>query len=70
MATLTTESKSPGDIAQSLDLDNVQLDTLRIRTCPKDDKIVTIVESNNLHTLLATLDDIICCQRVAEKMIG
>lgn len=69
-AVLKTESKDAGSISSALSVDNVQLSGLNIRTREKEGKIVTEVESENIRTLIRALDDIICCQMVAEKTIN
>lgn len=69
IATLKTESKDAGSVASALDVDNVKLEKLRVETKTEKDKILTKIESNSINTLINTLDDILCCQIVAEKII-
>ncbi|MBN2014645.1 MAG: hypothetical protein JW778_05650 [Candidatus Altiarchaeota archaeon] len=68
-AVLKTESKDAGNVAAALDADNVSLPELRIRTEKEKDKVLTRVESNSINTLINTLDDLICCQMMAEKIV-
>jgi len=69
IATLKTESKDAESVASALDIDNVKLEKLRVETKTEKDKILTRIESNSINTLINTLDDIIRCQIVAEKII-
>jgi len=69
IATLVTDSKSPKSVAGSLNIDNLELDELRIKTYSNDNRIFTTIESNNLGTMLSVIDDIIRCQIVAEGVI-
>ena len=68
-AILKTTSHDSESVAKALSVDNVQLDDLKIETRMEGDFIETTVEAENAHTLLNTLDDIICCQMVAERAI-
>lgn len=69
-ATLTTESRNAKPISRAIDIDNVRLEDLKIETKFDDGKIITEIESRSMNSLLATLDDIIHCQIVAEKVIS
>ncbi|OYT42283.1 MAG: hypothetical protein B6U86_00480 [Candidatus Altiarchaeales archaeon ex4484_43] len=69
IATLKTESKDAKSVASALDIDNVKLEKLRVETKSERDKILTRIESDSVNTLINTLDDIIRCQIVAEKII-
>jgi len=69
IAILKTESRDAKNLAKALDVDNVKLENLKIKSRARGKKIITELESNNLNTLLSTLDDIISCQMVAEKLI-
>jgi len=68
-ATLITDSKDCESVAFALNVDNIKKEDLEIETKRNKDKIITRVEAKNINTLLATLDDIIYCQMVAEKSI-
>ncbi len=67
VAELTTESKDVESVARALNVDNVQL--RGIETVVSGGSIKTVVSSDKISTLLSTLDDIICCQMVAESTI-
>lgn len=69
-ATLKTESKDAKNVSKALNVDNVKFDNLEIESKAMGKKIITKLESSNLHTLLNTLDDIISCQIVAEKLLN
>jgi len=69
IATLKTESKDAESVASALDIDNVKLEKLRVETKSERDKILTRIEADSINTLINTLDDIIRCQIVAEKII-
>jgi len=68
-ALLKTRSRDSGSVAEALEIDNVRLQDLKIKTHPGRGYIVTNVESNNLGSLLNTLDDVLYCQMLAEKVI-
>jgi len=68
-AVLKTESKDAESVASALDIDNVKLEKLRVETKSERDKILTRIEADSINTLINTLDDIIRCQIVAEKII-
>ncbi len=68
-ATLITNSKDCQSVSQSLNVDNTRFNDLEVKTATKDDRIITHIKTKNINTLLATLDDIILCQMVAEKTI-
>ena len=68
-AILKTTSQDAESVAKALSVDNVQLDNLKIETRGEGNLIKTTVETDNAPTLLNTLDDIIYCQMVAEKVI-
>jgi len=68
-AILTTESGDARSISRAIGIDNIILENLKIETKFDDKRIITEVESNSIDSLLSTLDDIIHCQIVAEKVI-
>lgn len=69
-AILKTESSDAKDVSEALNVDNSILENLEIKTKGKRGHIVTKLESGNPHTLLNTLDDIISCQMVAERLLA
>lgn len=69
-AELMTQSKDAASVSAALDVDNVQLDGLTVRTKTRKDTIITEIEASSIKTLIRALDDLICCQIVAEKTIG
>ncbi len=69
-AKLKTDSRDPTSISGALDVDNVCLEGLRVKTLAVDNIVVTEIDARNIKTLINTLDDIICCQMLAEKIIG
>jgi hypothetical protein len=69
-AVLTTRSKDAASVSAALDVDNVQLDGLSVRTKTRKDTIITEIAAGSIKTLIRALDDIICCQIVAEKTIA
>ena len=68
-ATLITESNDSKIVASALSVDNIKLDGMEIKTSTDNDKIITQINAKDTKTLLATLDDILFCQMVAEKSI-
>jgi len=68
-AVLKTESKDAESVARTLQVDNVEMEGLRIRTESNQGRIITRVESNKIGSLLSSLDDVIKCQMVAEDII-
>jgi len=68
-ALLITDSLDAENIAQSLNVDNVNEENLVITTKTQDCKIETKVKAVSMATLLNTLDDVIRCQMIAEKTI-
>jgi hypothetical protein len=70
VARLTTESKDASSVSRALNVDNIKLDGLIVESGIADGMIVTNIESNNLKTLINTLDDIISCQMAAEKLLN
>lgn len=68
-ALLVTDSLDAENIAQSLNVDNVDEENLTITTKINNHKIETKIKAKSTATLLSTLDDIIRCQMIAEKMI-
>jgi hypothetical protein len=70
VARLTTESKDASSVSRALNVDNIKLEDLAIESGIVGNKIVTNIESNNLKTLINTLDDLISCQMAAEKLLN
>lgn len=69
-AVLRTQSKDAHSVSSALEVDNVELEGLRVRTRTENGAVVTEIESDGIKALIRALDDIICCQMVAEKTIG
>ena len=69
-AVLSTISKDAASVSAALDVDNVQLDGLSVRTRTHKDTIITEASAGSIKTLIRALDDLICCQLVAEKTLG
>ena len=68
-AILKTESSDARNVSEALDVDNTPLENLEIETKEDGGSIVTRMESDNTHALLNTLDDLISCQMVAERLL-
>lgn len=68
-AVLSTSSKDAASISAALEVDNVQLDGLSVRTRTHKGTIITEASAGSIKTLIRALDDLICCQMVAEKTI-
>ncbi|MEA3255145.1 MAG: KEOPS complex subunit Pcc1 [Candidatus Altiarchaeota archaeon] len=68
-AILKTESSDARSVSEALNVDNTALENLEIETREEGGHIVTKLGSDNPHTLLNTLDDLISCQMVAERAI-
>jgi len=68
-ARLETESIDASSVSKALDVDNIKLKGLEIKSSHKGKKIITEVGSNSLPTLINTLDDLISCQMAAEKLL-
>jgi hypothetical protein len=69
-AVLSTSSEDAASVSAALEVDNVQMDGLTVRTRTHKDAIITEVEAGSIKTLIRALDDLICCQLVAEKTLG
>lgn len=69
-ATLKTDSIDAECIASALDVDNVNMENLKISTKADGGEILTHIESNNLKTLINTIDDVINSQMIAERIIN
>ncbi len=65
-AQISTESENPECVMKALSVDNKAAE---ISSKVDGKTIKTEVKANNPRTLLATVDDIIRCQMVAEKII-
>jgi len=66
---MSTESGNPGACASALSVDNSSTKDILVDTKVEGKNIVTSVECDSIRTLLATLDDLICCQMVSESVI-
>ncbi len=69
-ATLTTESADAAAVASSLAVDDVEVERLAITTRAVDGVVRADIRCATVDTLLATLDDLICCQMTAEKALN
>ncbi|HEX54829.1 MAG: hypothetical protein DRO94_02685 [Candidatus Altiarchaeales archaeon] len=71
-AIMVAESRDAKSISDSLNVDNLsdKKSGIFVESRAIDDKIITIVNTNKLGTLLNTLDDIIRCQIIAENLLG
>ncbi|MBN2250486.1 MAG: hypothetical protein JW724_00240 [Candidatus Altiarchaeota archaeon] len=69
-ARLTTDSADPESVSRALEVDNIKLEGLKIKTTHGGGRISTEIHADNLGTLINTLDDIVSCQMVAEKSIS
>jgi len=69
---MVAESRDAKSISDSLNVDNLsdKKSGIFVESRAIDDKIITIVNTNKLGTLLNTLDDIIRCQIIAENLLG
>ena len=68
-ATLKIKSRDAGSVAEALETDNLEMEDLKIKSSSDKDYVITEVESNNLGSLLSTLDDVLHCQIMAENVI-
>jgi len=68
-ARLILESKDAKVVSKSLDIDNVLLDNLKIKTYGHGNKVVTEIKTTNLKSLLNTIEDLLQCYSVAEKLV-
>lgn len=68
-AVLKTDSGDAVSVASALEVDNMKLEGLKVGTKAEGNTLVTEMESNRISTLINTLDDIICCQIMAERII-
>ena len=68
-AVLTTESKDPKSVAASLSVDNRNLSGQRVETTPEKDSIVSRIECESVRSMLASIDDLIRSQIVAESVV-
>ncbi|RLI88757.1 MAG: hypothetical protein DRO65_04710 [Candidatus Altiarchaeales archaeon] len=68
-ARLILESKDAKVVSKSLDIDNVLLDNLKIKTYDHGNKVVTEIKTTNLKSLLNTIEDLLQCYSVAEKLV-
>jgi hypothetical protein len=68
-ATLKTESWDAKSVSAALNVDNIKLEKLKIKSGHMGAMVVTEVESESLSTLANTLDDLLSCQLASEKLI-
>ncbi len=67
-ATLKTDSKNAESVASALNVDNLNSEWLHIETT-HNGAVKTKIETNDINTLLSTIDDLISCQMVSESML-
>jgi nitrate reductase NapAB chaperone NapD len=58
-ARLATDSRDASSVSRALNVDNIKLDGLKIESGIAGGQIITNIETNNLKTLINTLDDLI-----------
>ncbi len=63
-------SKFAKSIAKALDVDNLSLENLYIKTCNENNKVVSKVVAKKLKTFVATVDDLLLCKKVAEGVLN
>jgi len=68
-AYLTTESTDATAVCESLKVENVSLDKLKVRTYEQGGKVVSQISCESVSTCLSTLDDLIRCQICSEAVI-
>lgn len=67
-AEMITESKNPQAVAMALDADNKQMPGISVFALD-DGRIRTEVSAETVGSLISTLDDVVCCQMGAEKVM-
>ncbi len=67
-AKLVTESKDSSAVCVSIQADNSS-DAIMVNTYSQDNMVVSVVEARSVSTVLATIDDILHCQIMAEGLI-
>jgi len=67
-ATLKTESKNPNAVAKALSVDNRNLSEQTITTTVQEGHVETKIECESLRTMLASIDDLIRSQMIAESV--
>jgi hypothetical protein len=68
-ARIVTESQNASAVAGSLNVDNVALGCLKIKSAVLGGKVVTEIDANSIGTMLATIDDVLRCQITSEGLI-
>jgi hypothetical protein len=68
-ARIVTESADAPAVAGSLNVDNLALESLKIRSTVSGSNIVTEIDANSIGTMLATIDDLLRCQITSEGLI-
>ncbi|MDD5111843.1 MAG: KEOPS complex subunit Pcc1 [Candidatus Altiarchaeota archaeon] len=67
-ATITTSSRNGSEVAKTLQVDNVEMTNLSVKTLAGEKSITTTIEADSIGALLATADDLLRCQIAAESM--
>ena len=68
-AILVTESQNPAAVSAALSVDNRNLQGQRIKTTEKEGVVESKIECDDLRSLLASIDDLIRSQIVAESVM-
>jgi hypothetical protein len=69
-AKLTTRSRDPEAVAKALSVDNRNLEGQRVKTTAKPGgALESTIECDDLRSLLASVDDLIRSQIVAESVV-
>ncbi|MBD3388599.1 MAG: hypothetical protein GF414_06830 [Candidatus Altiarchaeales archaeon] len=68
-AKLVTESAGSAAVSESLNTDNVVMNSLSVETSLSGNRVTSEIRSDSLNTLLSTLDDLLRCQITSESMI-
>ena len=63
-------SKFAKSIAKALDVDNLSLENLYIRTYNENNKVISKIAAKKLETFVATVDDLLLCKKVAEGVLN
>lgn len=67
-ARLVTESHDAKSVSESIEADNAH-ESIYIRTYESDGMLISDVRSDRFPTVIATVDELIRCQIMAESLI-
>ncbi len=62
-------SKLAKSIAKALNVDNLSLENLYIKTYSRNNEIISKIVAKKLETFVTTTDDLLLCKRVAEGVL-